>query len=209
MRTRIKICGITRLEDALAVVDAGADAIGFVFYPPSPRNVSIEQAKSIIDRLSPFCSVTALFVNAEVEVVESVIAAMRIDLLQFHGDEPEQYCIQFGKPFIKALRISKHTNIEKEVCAYPSSLGFLLDSFVEGVPGGTGKQFDWAKVPPNLNRPMIVAGGLTPTNVREAIVQTKPFAVDVSGGVELSKGIKDHSKIKAFVHEVNYVNKID
>lgn len=201
-RTRIKICGITRVEDALQVTEAGADALGLVFYPPSPRAVSIEQAAQIVQKLPPFVTVTALFVNPSVEEVQKVLDGVRIDLIQFHGDEDDAFCSQFHKPFIKAIRVRQAQDVVAACLRFPSALALLLDSFKEGVPGGTGETFDWALIPAQITKPIILAGGLTVQNVALAIAQVRPYAVDVSGGVEQSKGIKDASKVTEFINEV-------
>jgi phosphoribosylanthranilate isomerase len=205
-RTRIKICGITRAEDAKAVVDAGADALGLVFYPLSPRAVDIAAAKIIVADVPAFVSVTALFVNPSVEEVQSVLDSVRIDLLQFHGDEEDAFCRQFNRPYIKALRIRQASDVVASCLRFPSALGILLDSYKPGVPGGTGETFDWSLVPTTPPKPIILAGGLVPENVAAAIEQVAPFAVDISGGVEATKGIKDHGKINAFVKEVYRVD---
>lgn len=205
-RTRIKICGITRPEDANAVVDAGADAIGLVFYPPSPRAVSIEQAQNVVADVPAFVTVTALFVNPTVEQVQSVLDSVRIDLIQFHGDEDDDFCRQFGHPYIKALRVRQASDVVALCLRFPSALAVLLDSYKPGVPGGTGETFDWSLVPATPPKPIILAGGLDPDNVNHAIDVVRPYAVDVSGGVEAAKGIKDHSKITKFVNEVYRVD---
>ena len=202
LRTRIKICGITRVQDALAVVGAGADAIGLVFYDPSPRSVRIEQAREIANAVPAFVSVVALFVNPTQEKVQEVLNNVRIDLVQFHGDEDNDFCSQFQRPFIKAIRVRQASDVVASSLRFPNSVGILLDSYKPGVPGGTGDTFDWSLIPENHNTPIILAGGLTPDNVALAINDVRPYAVDVSGGVEASKGIKDSSKIKEFVSEV-------
>jgi phosphoribosylanthranilate isomerase len=205
-RTRIKICGITRPEDAKAVVDAGADAIGLVFYPPSPRAVSIQQAQEVVADVPAFVTVTALFVNPSVEEVQSVLDGVRIDLIQFHGDEDDDFCRQFGHPYIKALRVRQASDVVALCLRFPSALAVLLDSYKPGVPGGTGETFDWSLVPATPPKPIILAGGLDPENVNHAIDVVHPYAVDVSGGVEAAKGIKDHGKITKFVNEVYRVD---
>lgn len=202
---RCKICGITRLEDALAAVAAGADAIGLVFYARSPRSVSIEQARSIVAGLPPFVTTVGLFVDMPQAEIEQVLAAVPLDLLQFHGDESAADCDALKRPYIKALRVRAEDDVTALVDAYPGARAVLLDTFVDGVPGGTGQAFDWALVPARLGKPVILAGGLTPENVAAAIAQVQPYAVDVSGGVELAKGIKDAAKVKDFVHAVRTV----
>lgn len=199
---RSKICGITRLEDARVAVAAGADAIGFVFYAKSPRAVTIEQAQAIIAQLPPFVTTVGLFVDMPREQLSQLLQQVPLDLLQFHGDETPAQCEGFARPYIKALRVQPGDDIASQVAAYTSASGVLLDTFVSGVPGGTGQAFDWSLVPQGLEMPIILAGGLTPDNVAAAIRQVRPYAVDVSGGVEASKGIKDSSKVQAFVHAV-------
>ncbi|WP_285376310.1 phosphoribosylanthranilate isomerase [Pseudomonas sp. lyk4-TYG-107] len=199
---RSKICGITRIEDALAAVEAGADAIGFVFYAKSPRAVSVQQARAIIQALPPFVTTVGLFVNASRCELGEILDAVPLDLLQFHGDETAEQCEGWHRPYIKALRVKAGDDIAAAVDAYPSASGVLLDTYVEGVPGGTGEAFDWSLIPQALSKPLILAGGLTPENVADAVARVKPYAVDVSGGVEASKGIKDHAKIRAFINAV-------
>ena len=208
LRTRIKICGVTRAEDALAAVGSGADALGFVFYPPSPRAVDIAMAKAAIETVPAFVSVTALFVNPTVEEVQSVLDNVRIDVIQFHGDEDDDFCRQFKRPYIKALRVRQASDVVASCMRFPSALAILLDSYKPGVPGGTGETFDWSLVPETPSKPIILAGGLEPSNVASAVTQIRPFAVDVSGGVEASKGIKDHRKINDFVNEVYRVDQL-
>ena len=203
MVTRVKICGITRPEDALAAARAGADAIGFVFYGPSPRNVAPEQAAAIVRNLPPFVTTVGLFVDAPVEWVETVMHTVPLDLLQFHGDEPESYCSRFRTPYIKAIRMRDDIDLHQQARLYHSSRGLLLDTFVAGTAGGTGLTFDWARIPKDLAKPVILAGGLTPANVADAIKQVAPWAVDVSGGVEQGKGIKDSALIDAFMQGVH------
>ncbi|MGE8066353.1 phosphoribosylanthranilate isomerase [Pseudomonas sp. NPDC089569] len=196
---RSKICGITRLEDALAAVEAGADAIGFVFYAKSPRAVTSGQARAIIQALPPFVTTVGLFVNAGRGELQQILDAVPLDLLQFHGDESAAECQAWHRPYIKALRVKAGDDIAAACDAYPGASGILLDAYVEGIPGGTGEAFDWSLIPQGLSKPIILAGGLTPDNVAEAVKQVRPYAVDVSGGVEASKGIKDHGKIRAFI----------
>ncbi|MDC7825451.1 phosphoribosylanthranilate isomerase [Pseudomonas sp. BLCC-B13] len=196
---RVKICGITRVEDALAAVAAGADAIGLVFYAKSPRAVDIEQARAILAALPPFVTSVGLFVDAERSELERILASVPLDLLQFHGDESVQQCEAFGRPYIKALRVKAGDDIAAQVARYPSAQGILLDAYVEGVPGGTGEAFDWSLIPQALSKPLILAGGLRPDNVAEAVSRVRPYAVDVSGGVEASKGVKDVEKVGAFI----------
>lgn len=205
MRTRIKICGITRPEDAQVAVDAGADAIGLVFYAPSPRAVDIEQAQKIVAAVPPFVTITALFVDPSAEEVQKVLDSVRIDLIQFHGDEDEHFCEQFNTSYIKAIRVRQTQDVVANSLRFPSALAFLLDSFKADMPDDTGETFDWSLIPKETSKPIILAGGLTADNIALAIQQVQPFAVDVSGGVEAAKGIKDPSKIQAFINEVNRV----
>ncbi|WP_244973914.1 phosphoribosylanthranilate isomerase [Ectopseudomonas mendocina] len=202
MRVRSKICGITRVEDALAAVEAGADAIGLVFYAKSPRAVSVEQAAEIVQALSPFVTSVGLFVNMPREQLLAVLQQVPLDLLQFHGDESPAECEGYGRPYIKALRVRPGEDLAAAMAPYAGARGILLDTFVEGVPGGTGAAFDWSLVPQGVAKPIILAGGLEAHNVAAAIRQVRPYAVDVSGGVEASKGIKDAGKIRAFVKSV-------
>lgn len=196
---RVKICGITRVEDALAAAAAGADAIGLVFYAGSPRAVGVEQARAIIAALPPFVTTVGLFVDAGRDELAHILASVPLDLLQFHGDESAEQCEGFGRPYIKALRVRAGDDIVARVADYPSAQGILLDAYVEGVPGGTGEAFDWSLIPQRLSKPLILAGGLRPDNVAAAVAQVRPYAVDVSGGVEASKGIKDAQKVGAFI----------
>ncbi|WDH24944.1 phosphoribosylanthranilate isomerase [Pseudomonas chlororaphis] len=199
---RSKICGITRIEDALAAVEAGADAIGLVFYAKSPRAVNVQQARAIIAALPPFVTTVGLFVNASRCELGEILDAVPLDLLQFHGDETPADCEGYHRPYIKALRVKVGDDIASRCAVYARASGILLDTYVEGVPGGTGEAFDWSLVPQGLSKPIILAGGLTAENVGQAIAQVRPYAVDVSGGVEQSKGIKDHAKIRAFMQAV-------
>jgi phosphoribosylanthranilate isomerase len=205
LRVRVKICGITRVEDALNAVEHGADAIGLVFYEPSPRNVEILQAIEISNKIPAFVTVVGLFVNAEPDFVREVISQVKLDLLQFHGDETPQECASYGLPFIKAIRVKSDTNLVQCAKDFSASKALLLDTFTDGVAGGTGHVFDWNLIPAALDKPIILAGGLNAQNVAQAINQVKPYAVDVSGGVEMSKGIKDAAKIAAFMQQV-YIN---
>jgi len=202
LRVRVKICGITRLEDALCAVEQGADAIGLVFYDQSPRNVSINQAIEIANHIPAFVSVVGLFVNAEPSFINEVITNAKIDLLQFHGDETSEECASYSLPFIKAIRVKSDTNLVQYAKEYSAAKGLLLDAYTEGVAGGTGHVFDWNLIPKQLAKPIILAGGLKADNVAQAIQQVMPYAVDVSGGVEASKGIKDVAKIAAFMRQV-------
>ncbi|PKO52385.1 MAG: phosphoribosylanthranilate isomerase [Betaproteobacteria bacterium HGW-Betaproteobacteria-2] len=203
MRTRVKICGITREEDARAAVTAGCDAIGLVFYRPSPRYVSPERATQIVASLPPFVSVVGLFVDAEPEEILQVMKLVRLDLLQFHGDESPEACERFDLPYMKAIRVKPDTNLLQYAEQFKHAQALLLDAFIEGVPGGTGQIFDWNIIPKTLPLPVVLAGGLGPDNVEQAVRQVRPYAVDVSGGVELNKGIKDAAKIAAFMRGVS------
>ncbi len=202
MRVRAKICGITRVDDALNAVAHGADAIGLVFYSPSPRNVSIHTAIEIVSQIPAFVSVVGLFVNAEAEFVDEVILKVKLDLLQFHGDETPAECARYSRPFIKAVRVKNDTNLVQYAEDFSAAKAILLDAYTEGLVGGTGHVFDWNLIPKQLTKPVILAGGLNADNVALAIKQVKPYAVDVSGGVEVSKGIKDVAKIAAFMQAV-------
>lgn len=203
-RTRIKICGITRSEDLAAAVNAGADAVGFVFYPPSPRFVPAGQAALLARQVPPFVTRVGLFVNAEPTTVRGILEQVPLDLLQFHGDEDARYCEQFGRPYLKAARVrpnSTRGDLLEFAHAFPTAQGLLLDAWVKAY-GGAGQSFDWSLIPDNLPLPMVLSGGLHAGNVGEAVVKTRPWAVDVSSGVELSKGIKDAEKVAAFIAAV-------
>jgi phosphoribosylanthranilate isomerase len=202
MRTRVKICGITRPQDAEFIAEMGADAIGLVFYSASPRAVTVAQAGQIVASLPPFVSVVALFVNAAVSEVEACLASLPVDILQFHGDESPDYCVQFGLPYMKAIRMREDTDLKELAKQYHHASALLLDSYQAGVPGGTGRVFDWSMID-TIDKPIILAGGLTVENVASAIKQVQPYAVDVSGGVEGDKGIKEKTMIEAFMQEVS------
>lgn len=201
MRTRVKICGITRPGDADLAACAGADAIGLVFYPPSPRFVSIERAIEVRDALPPFVQCVALFVNPDAAQVAQVLGRVQPSLLQFHGEETRGFCGQFGVPWIKACRVAPAVDLLKYLRAYPDASGWLLDAYVEGY-GGKGTSFDWSLIPAQRDRPVILSGGLSRANVREAIRSVRPWGVDVSSGVETAKGVKDAAMMKAFMEEV-------
>jgi phosphoribosylanthranilate isomerase len=198
---RIKICGLTREADVDAAVAAGADAIGFVFYPPSPRYVTAQRAAELARRIPPFVDVVGLFVNESPQLVHAACAMVPINVLQFHGDEDAAYCRQFARPYLRAARVRPGLDLVEFARSFPDARGLLLDAFVEGYGGG-GHVFDWTLIPPDLPGFLVLSGGLTATNVAEAIERVHPVAVDVSSGVEMSKGIKDHSKIAAFVAAV-------
>ena len=201
MKTRIKICGLTRAEDVDAAVGAGADAIGFVFYPDSPRYVTLQQAAKLATRIPPFVDIVGLFVNAAPEAVVAACAALPLNVLQFHGDEDAAYCRQFSRAYLRAARVRPGLDLVEFARSFPDARGLLLDAFVEGYGGG-GHVFDWTLIPPDLPSFLVLSGGLTAANVGDAIERVRPVAVDVSSGVEMSKGIKDHSKIAAFVAAV-------
>ena len=202
MSTRIKICGITNPDDAEQAAELGADAIGLVFYGPSPRNVDIEQACAVVDALPPFVTSVGLFVNASAEEIHGVLDSVNLDLLQFHGDESPEFCASFDRPWIKAIRMADGVDLHAEAERYSESWGLLLDAYHPALPGGTGESFEWARVPDDLPTSVILAGGLTAENVGEAICTVRPYAVDVSGGVESAKGIKDWGKIADFIAAV-------
>lgn len=199
-RVRVKICGITNVEDAIAAVNAGAEAVGLVFYAPSPRAVIIEQARTIALAVGPFTVVTGLFVNADPEFIDAVLNKVPLQLLQFHGDETLAYCESFARPYMKAIRMRPELDVTTAIGAYPSASGILLDAYRPGVPGGTGETFDWARVPRQSVTPLVLAGGLTSVNVDEAIRATGVYGVDVSGGVESTPAKKDHDKITSFIN---------
>lgn len=201
MKTRIKICGLTREEDVDAAVAAGADAIGFVFYSPSPRYVTPKRAAELAARIPPFVDVVGLFVNETPSNVLAACKALPINILQFHGDEDVAYCRQFGRPYLRAARVRPGFDLVEFARSFPDARGLLLDAFVEGYGGG-GHAFDWTLIPPDLPGYLVLSGGLNADNVGRAIGSVRPVAVDVSSGVEMSKGIKDHHKIAAFVAAV-------
>ncbi|MDK9724426.1 MAG: phosphoribosylanthranilate isomerase [Sterolibacteriaceae bacterium MAG5] len=202
-KTRIKICGITREADMGVALAAGADAIGFVFYPPSPRFLTNERAAALAHAAPPFVVRVGLFVNAEPAVVRETLAQVPLELLQFHGEEDEAYCRQFRRPYIKAARVRPGLDLVEFARRFSSAQGLLLDAFVEGY-GGAGQTFDWSLIPRALPLPMILSGGLHADNVGEAVRKLRPWAVDVSSGVEVAKGIKDAEKINAFVAAVRH-----
>lgn len=200
-RTRIKICGITRSSDLEAALTCGVDALGFVFYPSSPRYVEPVDAANLALQVPPFVSRVGLFVNAEPEFVRAVLEMVPLDLLQFHGEESASYCAQFGRPYLKAARVRPGLDLIEFARVYPSAQGLLLDAWVDGYGGG-GQSFDWSLIPSVLSLPMVLSGGLHAGNVGEAVAKLQPWAVDVSSGVEQAKGIKDAGKIAAFVAAV-------
>lgn len=207
-RTRVKICGITRADDALAAAAMGVDAIGLVFYEQSPRHLEIGQAAAICNKLPAFVTTVALFVDADESKVSEVLAGVPIDLIQFHGSENPAYCERFGRPYIKALGMGSADQdlLPRQSQAYHKARGLLLDSHAPGAAGGTGETFDWNSIPA-LDKPVILAGGLTVSNVARAIRQVRPWAVDVSSGVESDKGIKSVDLMSAFMQEVDNANR--
>lgn len=202
MPTAVKICGIARVEDALAAARAGAHAIGLVFYRPSPRNVAPRVARDIIRALPPFVTAVGLFVDATEEEVRAVIAVAPVGLLQFHGSESPAFCRQFGLPYVKAVRVRPGADLLQYARDYHDAKALLLDAFVEGTHGGTGQSFDWSLIPRTLPLPVVLSGGLDAGNVTGAIQQVRPWAVDVSSGVEAAPGVKDAAKIAAFMSGV-------
>jgi phosphoribosylanthranilate isomerase len=198
MRTRVKICGITRVEDAAAAAAHGADAIGLIFYRPSPRYVAPERARAIVAATPAFVTTVAVFVNPTREEVETVIRESEVNLLQFHGDEPPEFCSGFSRPYIKAARLRPGLDLLKYLSPHTAARAWMLDSFHEDLWGGTGGAFDWSLVPRDAAKPVVLSGGLTSDNVANAVRLVRPYAVDVSTGVEVSKGIKDAAKIAAF-----------
>ena len=202
VRTRVKICGITREQDATAAVQLGADALGLVFYPKSPRHVTLVQARNVAIAVAPFVTVTGLFVNASEDHIRDVLANVPLGLLQFHGQETNDQCNCFGLPFIKSIAMQRETDLLSLMSGYPDAAGFLLDAWQPELHGGGGVAFDWQQVPEGIPVPIILAGGLTPGNVATAIGSVQPYAVDVSTGVEVDKGIKSREKIEAFMREV-------
>ncbi|HZP91264.1 MAG TPA: phosphoribosylanthranilate isomerase [Burkholderiales bacterium] len=199
MTTAVKICGMTRVEDAVFAARAGAHAIGMVLYSKSPRTVLSGRAREIVRALPPFVTTVALFVDPTAAEVERALDEVNPQMLQFHGAEPPEFCAQFGLPFIKSVRVRAGLDLLQYARLYAEAKGLLLDAFVEGSHGGTGASFDWELIPRELPLPVILAGGLTPANVTEAIRRVRPWAVDVSSGVEAAKGIKDAAKVAAFI----------
>ncbi len=200
-KVKVKICGITRPEDAYLASEAGADAIGLNFYRDSPRAIEINVARQIVDSLPPFITTVGLFVDASPELIWSVLDEVNLNSIQFHGEETEVDCMLYGLPYIKAIRMREGIELSRLVASFNNASAILIDTYVSGVPGGTGKTFDWNLVTEDINKPLILAGGLTPENVSDAIKVVKPYAVDVSGGVEESPGIKDKAKMLKFIHQ--------
>ena len=208
MRTRVKICGFTRIEDAVEAANLGVDAIGLVFYPPSPRHVEIEQAIQIVNALPAFATVVALFVDEQEARIREILQRVPIDCLQFHGDEPAKTCRIYGKRYIKAVSMKDNIDIQALTLEYHDADGLLLDAYHPDAKGGTGSQFDWALIPQHCTLPIILAGGLDETNAKLAVQTVRPYALDISSGVELKKGVKDSLKMAAFIKQVNEGNRI-
>jgi phosphoribosylanthranilate isomerase len=206
MSTMVKICGVTRTEDALFAAQSGASAIGLVFYRPSPRYIEPDAAAAIVRALPPFVTAVGLFVDATEEEVRAVAARAHIQLLQFHGAESQQFCSRFDLPYMKAVRVRPGVDLLQYALDFHDAQALLLDAYQEGLHGGTGATFDWALIPPSLPLPIVLSGGLDPDNVRDAVRAVKPWAVDVSSGVEARKGIKDPAKIAAFISGVRDVD---
>jgi len=201
-RTRIKICGLKTVEDALTAARAGADSLGLVFHPRSPRCVDLDRAVAIRAALPAFVTVTVLFMDEPEEMVAKVVEELKPDCLQFHGAEPAGFCERWGRPYIKAIPMGDAPDIAAFAAAHPAARGFLLDSHAAGRQGGSGDTFDWSRIPSDFPHPLILAGGLNPQNVARAITEVRPWAVDVSSGVEREKGVKDAALIQQFCQEV-------
>ncbi len=202
-RTRVKICGLSRPEDALAACRFGADAVGLIFYPPSPRGVNIDAARRIRRALPPFITVVGVFVDPEPGFLRQAIHAVSLDVVQFHGNETPEFCAACERPYIKTVRVHEGVALGDVAARYADASALLLDSYETEKKGGTGKTFDWSLIPAEFGMPFILAGGLTPDNVASAIAAVAPFAVEGNSGVEASPGVKDHAKIDAFIREVN------
>ena len=206
--TRTKICGITRVEDVTAAAQYGADALGMVFYGKSPRYVTTQQASRLMNSVPPFVTVVGLFVNPSEEEVRNVLSQVPLDVLQFHGEETPEFCARFNRPYLKAVRVRPGVDLLQCAARYAGAQGLLLDAYIESTHGGTGESFDWGLIPHGLPLPVILSGGLHAGNVGEAIRHVRPYAVDVSSGVEAAKGIKDAAKIAAFINEVKRVDSV-
>ncbi len=204
MHTRIKICGIKHQDDALKAVEYGADAIGLIFVEKSPRYVSLTEARLIAESIPPFVTVVGLFMDASAATVREALKVVPINLLQFHGDESPEFCEQFEMPYIKVLRMRENVNVVAFAQEYPNAAGILLDTYSKA-GGGSGQTFDWSLIPEGIPLPLILAGGLNPDNVASAVETVKPYAVDVSSGVESEPAVKDHKKIEQFIKEVQRV----
>ena len=207
MGTRVKICGITRPDDGLAAARLGADAIGLVFHPPSPRAVTVAQAQAVIERMPPLVTVVGLFVNPEPSFVEAVLTQVPLSRLQFHGDETPAECRRYHRPYLKAVRMREEVDLARVMGDFADAAGILLDSYQPGTYGGTGIRFEWGWIPRERSRPIVLAGGLTPDNIEEAIRRVRPEAVDVSGGVEAAKGLTDVARIAAFLQGVRHAER--
>lgn len=205
-KTRVKICGITRLDDLSLAIKYGADAVGFIFYKKSPRYVELAQAKMLTEATPAFVDTVAVFVDSTEEEVNAVLRQMPISLIQFNGRESAEFCGSFQHPYIKAIKMDEHVNLSDCEKAYKKAKGFLLDAYEPGQPCGSGEPFDWASIPAKLEKPLILASGLNSDNIGDAITQVKPYAVDVSRGVEHSPGVKDGEKIKSFMTEVKHAD---
>ncbi|WP_349431113.1 phosphoribosylanthranilate isomerase [Methylomarinum sp. Ch1-1] len=203
MRTRVKICGFTRVEDAVYASKLGVDAIGLVFYPPSPRHVSLTTATEIVRALPAFVSVVALFVDASEKQIRRVLANLPVECLQFHGDESPEQCRIYGKPYMKAVRMQQGIDVAAIADRYHDASALLLDAYHPGIKGGSGSNFDWGLIPKDCALPIVLAGGLAPENAGQAVRVVKPYALDVSSGVETDKGIKDAAKMAAFIQKTN------
>ena len=197
--TRVKFCGFTHQDDVAQAVALGADALGFVFYGPSSRYVSPEHAQTLTRFVPAFVTRVGLFVNEEAETVQRIFEIARLNLIQYHGEESPEFCDAIGLPYIKAFRVRKGMDLRTEMDRYPNASGFLLDAYVKGQPGGTGERFDWELIPQS-HAPIILAGGLTPDNAKDAIDQVAPWALDVSGGIETKPGRKDPDKMARFMN---------
>jgi phosphoribosylanthranilate isomerase len=208
MRTRVKICGFTQVNEAVVAAELGVDAIGLVFYPPSPRHVSIDQAIKIVSALPAFVTVVALFVDEKESEIRQVMSNVSIDCLQFHGDEQADECRIYHKPYMKAIRMKETVDVAKIAEQYHDASALLLDAYHSGIKGGSGQRFNWDLIPEKCSLPIVLAGGLDQNNVKQAIQSVKPYALDVSSGVELDKGVKDVAKMAAFIQEINEGDKV-
>ena len=206
-RTRVKFCGITRLDDAIEAVKLGVDALGFVFHDKSPRNIAAAEAQAIIRQLPPFVSIVGLFVDPDRDTLAAILADVPLDLVQFHGAETASECADLARPYIKAVRMADGVDLTREIDRYVGAQALLIDAFDEELVGGTGAVFDWSRVPSTLSKPIILAGGLDASNVARAIATVRPFAVDVSSGIEKEKGIKDVIKMQQFMQEVRNIER--